>query len=280
MKNFIYLVQGQSGRIKNYLHLAAREQADALFLTYDKPLEGGEALFLPQSSWAEGRNRLLELARQRGAYRYYIFCDDDISFIKGDWDEFEAQLLALKPAIGIPVVPKTANHTVAWLKHQVFLLNDEQLMAFHHEVVADALVLPYQLQFDATHWWITCEIQQALIQYFYPRGAVQFNRVEIANDCHDRYPMDEGIVAIEYACRWLREQFVAETVADVKDLRGSRRAKLLALKEYGRFLYRGGYPAHYSVSEIAIKAELHEDSPLFAQYLAHRKGEGYRLEVS
>ena len=270
MKNFIYLVQGQSGRVKNYLHLAARQQADALFLTYDRPLEGSEALFLPQSSWAEGRNRLLELARQRGAYRYYIFCDDDISFARGGWDEFEAQLLAFKPAIGVPVVPTTVKHTLAWLEHQVFRLNDEQLMAFHHEVVADALVLPYQRCFDAIHWWITCEIQKALIQRFYPRGAVQFNRIEIANDCHARYPMPEGIAPREYACRWLREQ-LADGWRLRKSSRRSVRTKSLALKEYGRFLYRGGYPAHYGVSEAAIKAGLRKDSPLLAQYLAHRK---------
>ena len=271
MKDFIYLVQGQSDRVKNYLHLAARKQADALFLTYDRPLEGKKALFLPQSSWAEGRNRLLELARQRGTYSYYIFCDDDISFIRGDWDEFEAHLLALKPAIGVPVVPKTVNRTLDWLEHQVFLLNDEQLMAFHHEVIADALVLPYQLRFDDIHWWITCEIQEALIQRFYPRGAVQFNRIEITNDCQARYPMPEGIMPREYACSWMREQFVAETAADMKDIRGPLRAKLVALKEYGRFLYGRSYPARYSVSEAAIKSDLREDSPLLAQYFAHRK---------
>ena len=269
MKDFIYLVQGQSGRVANYRHLAARKQADALFLTYDTPLEGEGALFLPRSSWAEGRNRLLELARQRGAYRYYIFCDDDIAFVRGGWGEFEAQLLAFEPAIGVPVVPKTVKYTLAWLAHQVFRINDEQLMAFHHEVVADALVLPYQRQFDAVHWWIACEIQQALVQRFYPRGAVQFNGIEIANDCRARYATPEGVVPREYAYRWLREQF-----ANGWRLRKNRpraaRVKGVALKEYGRFLCRGGYPARYGLSEAAIKAGLCEDSPLLAQYVAHR----------
>ena len=266
-KKFIYLVQGEADRVKNYLRLADRKQADVLFLTYDKPVGGGE--FLPQSSWAEGRNRLLELARRRGRYCYYIFCDDDISFIKGGWDEFEAQLLALKPAIGVPIVPKTVNHTLGWLKHQIFLLNDEQLMAFHHEVVADALVLPYQRQFDDIHWWITCEIQQLLIQRFYPRGAVQFNRIEIANDCHARYAMREDIAPREYAHRWLHEQF-ADGRRLQKHYPGSVEAKIIALKEYGRFLCRRGYPSRYGVSEAIIKTELREGSPLLAQYLACR----------
>ena len=40
-KKFIYLVQGEADRVKNYLCLADRKQADALFLTYDKPVGGG-----------------------------------------------------------------------------------------------------------------------------------------------------------------------------------------------------------------------------------------------
>ena len=47
-KKFIYLVQGEADRVKNYLRLADRKQADALFLTYDKPVGGGvsAAIFL------------------------------------------------------------------------------------------------------------------------------------------------------------------------------------------------------------------------------------------
>ena len=40
-KKFIYLVQGEADRVKDYLCLAERKQADALFLTYDKPVGGG-----------------------------------------------------------------------------------------------------------------------------------------------------------------------------------------------------------------------------------------------
>ena len=48
-KKFIYLVQGEADRVKNYLRLADRKQADVLFLTYDKPVGGGggfAAIFL------------------------------------------------------------------------------------------------------------------------------------------------------------------------------------------------------------------------------------------
>ena len=278
MKKFIYLVQGQADRVRNYLHLAERKQSDALFLTYDRFLEGEGSTFLPHSSWAEGRNRLLNLAQQRGTYLYYIFCDDDISFIRGDWSKFEEQLVALKPAIGVPVVPKTKSYTFRCIDHQIFVINDEQLMAFHHEVIADALVLPYQRQFDDIHWWIACEIQEILIQRFYSSGAVQFNCIEIANDCHGRYPMVESTVCREHSHRWVQEQFITEMAAYAKNISQPMLSKRIALKEYSRFLCRGRYPSHYSVSEAAIKAELREDSSLLAQYIC-RNNKGHETSL-
>ena len=278
MKKFIYLVQGQADLVRNYLHLAERKQSDALFLTYDRPLEDEGSTFLPHSSWAEGRNRLLNLAQQRGTYLYYIFCDDDISFIRGDWSKFEEQLVILKPAIGVPVVPKTKNYTLRCIDHQIFVNNDEQLMAFHHEVVADALVLPYQRQFDDIHWWISCQIQEILIQRFYSSGAVQFNCIEIANDCHGRYPMVESAVCREHSHCWVQEQFITEMAAYVKNIFQPMQAKRIALKEYSRFLCRGRYLSHYSVSEAEIRVQLRQDSPLLAQYIS-RNNKGHETSL-
>ncbi len=105
MKSFIYLVQGESNLISNYLDLKKREDADVIYLTYDKKVEN--AIYFPNSTWSEGRNKLLKAARLKGEYLYYIFCDDDIEFRKGSWDEFERLLILHKPAIGFPVVPVT-----------------------------------------------------------------------------------------------------------------------------------------------------------------------------
>jgi len=70
MKNFLYLIQGRSDLIKNYLNLVNRDNADAIFLTYDKQID--EAIFFPNSTWAQGRNKILEIALEKEDYLYYI----------------------------------------------------------------------------------------------------------------------------------------------------------------------------------------------------------------
>ena len=59
MKKYIlYLVQGQANLVQSYLDLYGRVSSDAIYLTYDKPMEG--AIYFPNSTWSEGRNRLLK----------------------------------------------------------------------------------------------------------------------------------------------------------------------------------------------------------------------------
>ncbi|GAB5534703.1 MAG: hypothetical protein Rubg2KO_09520 [Rubricoccaceae bacterium] len=206
---FIYLVQGQRELVSTFLHLADRPQADALFLTYDEPLHAEGAIFFPNSTWAEGRNRLLEEARQNGSYRYYIYSDDDVEFERGGWQDLEDGLLAHTPAIGVPVVPKTYDTTVPF-SVQPFRLNDEQVMGLHHDVVEDNLIVPYQTRFDDVHWWASCQIQQILIQSFYHQDALQFNGITVRNECAGRYANpDEGRSTYKTLLRdWLATQFV------------------------------------------------------------------------
>lgn len=207
MKKFIYLIQGQADLVNNYLELTNRSDADVIFLTYDKPVEN--MIFFPKSTWAEGRNKLLEQALIKGKYHYYIFCDDDIEFEKGSWDIFEDSLMRLKPAIGVPIFPKTKKDKLPILTFQLFTNNDQQLMGFSYEVVVDNVVIPYQTQFDDTHWWAACEIQDTLIQTFYPTTAIQFNNIQISNTCHDRYLHSkkmEGVYKQQIKV-WLTKQY-------------------------------------------------------------------------
>ncbi len=185
---FIYLVQGQASLVQHFLHLAERRNADAIFLTYDKPIE--QAIYFPKSTWAEGRNRLLQEVESLSMdYDYLIYADDDAHFYVGDWDKFEQGLAEFKPAIGVPVVDRTANTVLPYplFQAQVFSTNDEQLMAIRKDIVKQGRILPYQTQFDQIHWWATCYLQQKLIQGFYPNDVIQFNFCRINNLEHDRY---------------------------------------------------------------------------------------------
>jgi len=237
---FIYLVQGQRELVSTFLHLADRPQTDALFLTYDEPLDVDGAIFFPNSTWAEGRNRLLQEARLKGTYRYYIYSDDDVAFETGGWQDFEDGLLAHTPAIGVPVVPKTRDTTVP-LPVQPFRLNDEQVMGLHHDVVEDHLIVPYQTRFDEVHWWASCQIQEILIQTFYRHAAFQFNGIAVQNECAGRYANpDEGRTTYK---KMLREWLDTQLVDGFRDIqigtgkfrwRAWRRAVLHSLQTLGR----------------------------------------------
>lgn len=204
----IYLVQGEARLIRGFLHLADRPRADALFLTYDEPLDG--ATFFPDSTWSDGRNKLLEMAKAQGPYEFYVFSDDDVEFERGGWTKFEDRVLRHRPAIGVPVVPKTSWTPLPGLRTQPFTVNDEQVMAIRRDVVEDNLIVPYQSQFDAVHWWAACEIQEILIQTFYPDSAIQFNDICVRNECHGRYDdPEEGRQSFKALIReWLATQFV------------------------------------------------------------------------
>ena len=204
------MVQGQKALVAQYLELQSRDSADALFLTYDEEMEG--AFFYPESTWAQGRNRLLEEALKRDEYLYYIFCDDDIEFRQGAWSLFEEQLEKYIPAIGVPVFPRTKPNVLKFPKFsaQPFFINDEQLIAFHRDVVHDRIIVPYQTRFDALNWWASCEIQQILIQNFYSQGALQFNSIVIDNVCKERYSQqhESDKTFRDAVISWIGKQFV------------------------------------------------------------------------
>ena len=272
MKNFIYLVQGQSVLVKNYLHLSDRDNSDAIFLTYDEKIEG--ALFLPNSTWAQGRNEMLKMALKIDNYLYYIFCDDDIAFQKGSWVEFEKHLMKLKPAIAVPVfLSKTKRTPLRLLNYHSFLFNDEQMIAFHNDVIRDGIVLPYQNQFDDIHWWASCEIQQILIQNFYFSDSIQLNKIHISNQCQLRYPNpDTGRNMFEKHIRdWLTKQFIGS----YKDISMSIKRNLLIIL-WRTFSFSIRHHRHlrassYSISEKAIKNTLSNNSEILKQYLKVNK---------
>ena len=101
-KNIVYLIQGQAGLVTNFDYLTSQEHSDVIFLTYDSKID--QAIFYPDSTWAEGRNRLLQKALEKGEYLYYIFLDDDLKFIDGDFQLFEKQLsLFISALIGFTI---------------------------------------------------------------------------------------------------------------------------------------------------------------------------------
>jgi len=277
MSDFLYLVQGQASLVGEYLYLADRPNADAIFLTYDQPLDG--AIYFPNSTWAQGRNRLLELALEAKPALYYIFCDDDVLFTLGGWQDFEDLLARHKPAIGVPIVPRTRRtpgKTLA-LPYQPVYINDEQIIAFHREAVDDRLVLPYCVKFDDLHWWASCEIQQILIQNFYFSSTLQFNSVHVDNLCARRYAnCDEARAKYPAVVRqWLQGQFKNGFRDTLRS--GKRKRPILAYHAARYLMKRLSGVLTQAVRPERVEALLHPDSVFMARYVQSR---GVKTEVA
>ncbi len=116
MKKFLYLVQSRYEDAEKHLPLKSPD-ADVLIYTFDKPVNRDGFIYKPNTSWAEGRNILIEAAKKiKYQYKYYIFLDDDIAFVKGSFKEFESEVLKLSPDFCTPFYCKP--HTLKAQKIQ------------------------------------------------------------------------------------------------------------------------------------------------------------------
>jgi hypothetical protein len=163
---FIYLVQGAWDRLSG-LRFPAASTVFALCYDHDDALPGAEeTLYDPHCTWAAGRNRLQELALQRYPHAdYLILCDDDVIFIEGSFAQFEALLAATRPAIGVPIVPKTRKWNTVSAAHDVQrgLCLDEQMVAMHRSVVGEHGIAPLETSYDAVSWFAACLIFEYLV---------------------------------------------------------------------------------------------------------------------
>ena len=291
-QKFIYLIQGESRLISNFSALMSRKDIDVIYQTYDKPVEN--AIYFQGSTWGEGRNALLEKALEsQKKYEYYIFLDDDVRFVTGDFERFEKQLIKYEPTVAVPVFEKKTRNCVLGLhlsffkpskiifeEYQVCKLADGQFLAFHKDVVFDRLVMPLQTKFDSVSWWCTSSVQQLLILNLYRNSFLQFNNVVVANDEHRKY-VKKPFDTIQHA--WFEKQFIHP----IKDPRPyalnllspamlrvfvEKRSVAFFFKCIGEFIstviltaiYRK--PRSSRISEKQILRLLKRDSDLFMQF--------------
>ena len=187
-KTFVYLVQSKGELPVHYSHIESA-RSDLILLTWKDRLD--RAIYLPHSTWTEGRNRLLEEATRRGlGYLYYIFLDDDIVLEKGDWRLFEQCLLRYRPAAAAPYAPwypPSKGSRLDREAHTCFYF-DAMFSAFHRDIVEDRIVLPYYAGYDQKSWWISQWLVIHLLHHFFPDHVLQVNRVWAANAQHGDYP--------------------------------------------------------------------------------------------
>jgi hypothetical protein len=186
-----YMTQTEGQLPDVFRHLTGREhEGIRLFqLCYRDPIRG--ALFLPESTWTEGRNALLRQAREsKIQFDYYVFCDDDIIFQNGGWLEFEELLRKWRPAVAAPLYPVRAHENTEMDVFTVYSF-DAIFNAFHSDIIDDEVILPYFQEFDSKSWWFSQLFVIHLCAIFYPRHVLQTKAVAVSNGQSRPYPRNE-----------------------------------------------------------------------------------------
>lgn len=197
-KPFIYLVNSRKALAKHFFHLQQRENSDCIIVTWDKPLQG--CLYFPNSIWSQTRNLLLQKAReqaQHNDYEYYIFLDDDISFLSGGIKQFERLLLCHTPKVAGTRQQRVVKKNTYWSRstlpismriYQLFNSNfvfyhtfDLSVVAHHKDTIMRDLLLPYDESLDKNIHSLSTHIFQLLTRILYPQQSICFPNIVTIN---------------------------------------------------------------------------------------------------
>lgn len=188
---FCYLAQGRASEI-DLLHQIFATRT-LISLTWDKHRSG--SIFLPNSSWSEGRRTLYHGIQNIHEYDYIVFMDGDVITTAQELSVFEKVVSDLRPAVAVPRVLKTEQYTRKLdLNRYRWVLaydSDEQFQCFDARILRDHLRgSPYVSEYDAISWWYPCILNQMLIRKHYWRSFIQVNGIEVRNESHGSYPND------------------------------------------------------------------------------------------
>ena len=231
MEKFLYLVQS-AGRLQDLYRAIPCQRADLIHLTFEEEID--DAIYLPRSSWTQRRNRLLADALVHGEqYLYYIFLDEGVSFVQGDWRIFEDSLLRYRPAIATPHIPghELANHRRQDLETHTCHFLDGTFNAFHAEVARDGILLPYYGGFDRESSSYSQMVVMLLAEMLYPRHTLQINSTAIAIARRPAPPPPGDFRRIE---RWFHSQVMRVGLSNTS----TRHGKLVARHLRSRLLDR------------------------------------------
>jgi hypothetical protein len=159
-------------------------------LTWDKahPL----AHFLPNSTWAEGRNCLFRLVSTRvKPPLYVIFVDGDASISFSSISFFVDTILNKRPVHAVPLTDSAAWSTklnVIFKKTSLAYHKDEILMALDYRIFSNCLgSMQFVTFLDDLSWYYPCIISQKFISKFFWRSSITVP-VECVNKSHGEYP--------------------------------------------------------------------------------------------
>lgn len=182
------------------------ENNDILLLTWKRPSTEPHSTFFPNSSWNQGRNRLLLSAISRAnetnnPYLYYIFLDEDckvkedealaarlgVTLTGNPFRTFERYLMQWRPAVGYTRYSWQYYETG---KEMNLGYNfDALLNAYHREAVS--FLLPYYTGFDSASWLYSQNIINHLVALLYNAYRIQFNVIMTKNKKRQGYDQRE-----------------------------------------------------------------------------------------
>jgi hypothetical protein len=218
----IYLVQTPRDLPPTFRDLRRRVGGRLIWLTFAAPADG--ALYLPNSSWTQGRNRLLAEAVERHSdFDYLVFCDDDLVFTKGSWVEWEKALDHWKPTIASPSYPHP-KPCPGWQAHTLYNF-DAMMNAFHRTCLEDGVLLPYIEKYDSISWWLSQFFLMHFANALYPGGVAKFTDICVDNTEHRDYPritvaQFEPFAGIYFDEGWIDPTVPALTFRPFHDLEG------------------------------------------------------------
>jgi hypothetical protein len=191
--NFCYLVQAPS--FFNTDHLTQSESSFAMVLQWKVEHQQPHSVFLPNSTWNQGRSALFAAAKLHRCL-YYIFVDDDAELVHREWDgdghslskpehvgdtwrEFERLLLAWQPAAAVPHAQwhRTNNqHTSA---AETIALFDHMILAVRSSAVD--CMLPYEVRWDQDSLDYSVIPSYIISRLLFPDLVLQFKSLSAIN---------------------------------------------------------------------------------------------------
>jgi hypothetical protein len=185
----LYLIQSKD--IMPDIYTEIKNTRDYVLLSYkDRTLD--TTIFLPNSTWTTGRNKLREYAlKLPKKYDYYIFLDEDV-YLQNNmrFCDFEESLNKYRPFIGNPYnedyyVGRTTKHditTTIWF--------DGLCNAFSMNAFNSSMIFPYLDCFDNKSPYIS-QYAMIILCSLYDMEVVVFKDVRCSNLNHSDYPKND-----------------------------------------------------------------------------------------
>jgi len=197
-KDIAYLVQTPD-YIPDFVKIIEDMGRDVYILSWKKPLEHKNNIFLPDSTVWEGRNKQAEMVPKE--YLYYVFLDEDVELHirderypeevgKNPWKIFEDFLLEYEPAIGTAIYIWPIFEEQEIIELYVDDTKDANTIKIHDPIISaihkDALKLfsPLYTGFDETGWWWTTMLYLEHVALAFKSCVLQCNKIILQNKLH------------------------------------------------------------------------------------------------